>query len=1331
MIRPDQSYRGAVSSRLALVFLAGLFSLGIAVRGATVTWTGSAGTRLWNQPRNWSSGALPAAADEVVIPARSGIIEIRDGAHSVLRVTASDGLQISGGSLTLLNGESRIGGSFVLSDGASLTVRGTNAVVIATGTMVEWGGDLYADAGGILRLANVGRIRTGGATWRAQGAGSLIEATSVTNVSLATSSYLDLTALRGGKVVLHRLPEVRGPIRVNASDTATVDLSGLRGRWSSSGFGVRQSITARSGGEVLIPGVTEFDSGTIDIDSTTTVPTRQFVAFVNSRFYLHGGVAQFGSVTNIDGSEFYVYAGGVVALPGVTQVRPGSASWRAQDPGSLINASAIREVSFGTSDYLDLTAATDARIDLSGLSVPRGPLRATATGGGVVDLSGLKGSWSSEGFSYQQLLTANTKGQIKVGGVTSLERGSIDLDDVAAVPTAQLRSLTRASLTLRGLTGAFESLTTLNDTDISLLNGAILRLPGLTQLRIAAQTWRARDPGTLISAPALNDVTFVSAGYWDIDAGTGAAVELPRLTSIRGPLRVTASGNALVDLSSLRGRWTSEGFTYLQSVRATQGGAVRIGGITEFDRGSLETDSEDGLPIRQWTSITRSTLTLRNIPASFQSLTNLDDTDLIVSAGARLGLPALRQVRISAMSWRARDPGSLIDASSLTDLSFTPSGYCDIDASTLARIDLSGLTRISGAMRVSASGGGIVDLGGLTGLWTSSGFTYRQSLSVAGEGRILIPRVTGFDRGSISITGSGFLNTEQLSRITDTTISIDNATAPFDSLQQQDGTTFTFRNGGQAVFGSRPRIVEPPLGRRVPPGQNVELTVVASGDAPLLYQWRKNGQNLRNETSSVLRLTDFSAEHAGSYSVVVKNASGAIESIPVLVTPEIPALPANDAFAQRGRLTTSNGLGTASSASASLEPGEPRHAGKPGGRSIWLTWKAPESGRAVFSTVGSNFDTLLAVYVGNRVDGLTEVASDEDSGGFLSSMVEFNVTKDTDYQIAIDGFGGTGGTVVLGWFFLMGAAPLPRILEEPVGGTVPQGGNLTLSVAAEGSNLGYQWFFKGNPIPGANFPTLELRNSAPAQAGIYSVVVSTPGGLSVETPVALVEVVTEDSAAPAQDKLDDLFAGPPVRGAVLHGVSSSGFTPVFPGIPGSRETGNNGAQQSPEDPIILGELGGASLWMRFQAVTNGWMELSTEGSAIPTVLGVYTNQTDLQEIALAAPVSPETFSRVLFGAFAGQDYLVMIDGVNGAQGGIRLSYSLQLAPVSDPLVQMDQGILSIEQAVVPGRYELATGQDLNSFTPVLTTNVVGGLLRFIDANTVGRDRGFYRIQRVP
>src|SRR5207253_1272644 len=76
---------------------------------------------------------------------------------------------------------------------------------------------------------------------------------------------------------------------------------------------------------------------------------------------------------------------------------------------------------------------------------------------------------------------------------------------------------------------------------------------------------------------------------------------------------------------------------------------------------------------------------------------------------------------------------------------------------------------------------------------------------------------------------------------------------------------------------------------------------------------------------------------------------------------------------------------------ASKESGEPNHAGEIGGKSVWFLWRAPAvGGIATFDTIGSTFDTLLAVYTGTDFSNLVERTSDDDRGRYFRSRVQFN-----------------------------------------------------------------------------------------------------------------------------------------------------------------------------------------------------------------------------------------------------------------------------------------------------------------------------------------------------
>ncbi len=126
-----------------------------------------------------------------------------------------------------------------------------------------------------------------------------------------------------------------------------------------------------------------------------------------------------------------------------------------------------------------------------------------------------------------------------------------------------------------------------------------------------------------------------------------------------------------------------------------------------------------------------------------------------------------------------------------------------------------------------------------------------------------------------------------------------------------------------------------------------------------------------------------------------------------------PTVP-NDMFADAIVISGLIGQTTGSNVGATKESGEPTHAST-GGASVWWRWTAPSSGQTTINTNGSSFDTLLGVYTGSSVGSLAFVASNDDGGGGLQSLVTFSAVSGTTYRIAVDGFAGAGGNVILNW----------------------------------------------------------------------------------------------------------------------------------------------------------------------------------------------------------------------------------------------------------------------------------------------------------------------------
>jgi hypothetical protein len=135
--------------------------------------------------------------------------------------------------------------------------------------------------------------------------------------------------------------------------------------------------------------------------------------------------------------------------------------------------------------------------------------------------------------------------------------------------------------------------------------------------------------------------------------------------------------------------------------------------------------------------------------------------------------------------------------------------------------------------------------------------------------------------------------------------------------------TLGFASGANLYLYQAPvTITEQPQSQVVVAGTNVNLRVSAFGNPPIAYQWQKNGTNRPAATDSILALTNVTRADAGTYLVVVTNATASAQSsnavVRVLVAERLSAptlLPGGRlqllfTDADGGALLTTNDLAT-------------------------------------------------------------------------------------------------------------------------------------------------------------------------------------------------------------------------------------------------------------------------------------------------------------------------------------------------------------------------------------------------------------------------------------
>jgi len=167
-------------------------------------------------------------------------------------------------------------------------------------------------------------------------------------------------------------------------------------------------------------------------------------------------------------------------------------------------------------------------------------------------------------------------------------------------------------------------------------------------------------------------------------------------------------------------------------------------------------------------------------------------------------------------------------------------------------------------------------------------------------------------------------------------------------------------------------------------------------------------------TSMKIKLRQIAMRGKGIYQML----AGVVALLVFGVAPAF-CQPINDNFTNAWILIGQVGKITGQNTGATIEPGEPIHWSGSAGHSVWYSWTAPYNGMVVFTTEGSRFNTVLAVYTGQELTNLNLVANNDDyNGETTASMVMFNATSGVEYKIAIDGKGAqNSGIFSLGWYY--------------------------------------------------------------------------------------------------------------------------------------------------------------------------------------------------------------------------------------------------------------------------------------------------------------------------
>jgi outer membrane protein assembly factor BamB len=176
--------------------------------------------------------------------------------------------------------------------------------------------------------------------------------------------------------------------------------------------------------------------------------------------------------------------------------------------------------------------------------------------------------------------------------------------------------------------------------------------------------------------------------------------------------------------------------------------------------------------------------------------------------------------------------------------------------------------------------------------------------------------------------------------------------------------------------------------------------------------------------------------------------------------------PFNDDFASRARLAGNNFLVRSNNAGATAESGEPASTAGPAATSLWWEWTPATTAAVRLTTTGSAYDTVLTVYTGTGLTGLTPTAANDNDGAAVTSRIDFTAQAGVTYQISVDGKAGASGLTLLN----LGTVPANDAFAAPVtltglsDGVTATNANCTrepgeprILTFAGGTSLWYRW----------------------------------------------------------------------------------------------------------------------------------------------------------------------------------------------------------------------------------------------------------------------------------
>ena len=692
----------------------------------------------WSEPSNWDKGRTPGPNDVVGINAPGRVVTFPSGSSTVRALHVVGDFVIGGGTLTV-NRSSVIDGALTIACGATLAANGNTTVFSALGPTTINGASLRADGGALIELPDVSEYRRPcrvNATLSARGRGR-IELSQLPSVNWGHGYTLTITAESGGQVLM---PMVQGfggggAFRISASGAGSlVDLSEIEALIGATRDNTSMSVS--NGGEIRNPSQNTIHGATLNLSPDSVFTTTELTSFTNSRLRADMAV-DFGNVTDVSFSDLTVLAGGSLDIGKVTNID--SASFLVRGAGAV----------------LTVPATSYQRSVRSNASFH-------AEGGGVLDLSALSSlSW---GHDYTLTIIAESGGQVLMpmvqgfggGGafrISASGAGSlVDLSEIEALIGAT-RDNTSMSVSNGGEIRN-PSQNTIHGATLNLSPDSVFtttELTSFTNSRLRADM--AVDFGNVTDV-SFSDLTVLAGGSLDIGKvtnidsasflvrGAGAVLTVPATSyqrSVGSNASFHAEGGGVLDLSALSS--LSWGHDYTLTIIAESGGQVLMPMVQGFGGGGAFRISASGAG---------SLVDLSEIEALIGA--TRDNTSMSVSNGGEIRNPSQNTIHGATLNL---SPDSVFTTTELT--SFTNSRLradTAVDFGNVTDASFSDLTVLAG---------GSLDIGKVTNIDSAS-------FLVRGAGAVLTVPATSYQRSvgsnaSFHAEGGGVLDLSALNSL--------------------------------------------------------------------------------------------------------------------------------------------------------------------------------------------------------------------------------------------------------------------------------------------------------------------------------------------------------------------------------------------------------------------------------------------------------------------------------------------------------------------------------------------------------------------------------------